>query len=45
MRKAKVQRAPPVTCEVTPHHLFLNEDDITPAYDTNSQDEFTAAHP
>ncbi len=25
----------PVTCEVTPHHLFLNEDDITTAYDTN----------
>ena len=25
----------PVTCEVTPHHLFLCEDDITDAYDTN----------
>lgn len=26
----------PVTCEVTPHHLFLNEDDIkADAYDTN----------
>ncbi len=26
----------PVTCEVTPHHLFLNEDDIKPeTYDTN----------
>ena len=24
-----------VTCEVTPHHLFLCEDDITSAYDTN----------
>ena len=24
-----------VTCEVTPHHLFLNEDDITDAYETN----------
>lgn len=24
-----------VTCEVTPHHLFLNEDDITETYDTN----------
>ena len=24
-----------VTCEVTPHHLFLTEDDITDAYDTN----------
>lgn len=25
----------PVTCEVTPHHLFLTEDDITEAYETN----------
>ena len=25
----------PVTCEVTPHHLFLCEDDITDTYDTN----------
>ncbi|MDR2108360.1 MAG: dihydroorotase [Coriobacteriales bacterium] len=25
----------PVTCEVTPHHLFLCEDDITEEYDTN----------
>ncbi len=24
-----------VTCEVTPHHLFLTEDDITDAYETN----------
>ncbi|MBS5449793.1 MAG: dihydroorotase [Coriobacteriia bacterium] len=24
-----------VTCEVCPHHLFLTEDDITDAYDTN----------
>jgi len=24
-----------VTCEVTPHHLFLCEDDITDSYDTN----------
>jgi dihydroorotase len=24
-----------VTCEVTPHHLFLTEDDITSLYDTN----------
>lgn len=24
-----------VTCEATPHHLFLCEDDITDAYDTN----------
>lgn len=25
----------PVTCEATPHHLFLDEDDITDAYNTN----------
>lgn len=25
----------PVTCEVTPHHLFLCEDNITDTYDTN----------
>ncbi|MGN0034330.1 MAG: dihydroorotase, partial [Coriobacteriales bacterium] len=25
----------PVTCEVTPHHLFLCEDDITDDFDTN----------
>ena len=25
----------PVTCEVTPHHLFLCEDDIDESYDTN----------
>lgn len=25
----------PVTCEVTPHHLFLCEDDITPTYNTS----------
>lgn len=25
----------PVTCEVTPHHLFLCEDDITDTYNTN----------
>lgn len=25
----------PVTCEVTPHHLFLDEDDITDTYNTN----------
>ena len=24
-----------MTCEVTPHHLFLSEDDITDDYDTN----------
>jgi len=25
----------PVSCEVTPHHLFLCEDDLTDTYDTN----------
>lgn len=25
----------PVTCEVTPHHLFLCEEDLTDTYDTN----------
>lgn len=34
VRKAKAEGLP-VTCEVTPHHLFLNEDDITDAYDTS----------
>ena len=34
VREAKAKGLP-VTCEVTPHHLFLNEDDITDAYDTN----------
>ena len=29
------QRGVNVTCEVTPHHLVLNEDDITETYDTN----------
>ncbi len=29
------QRGLQVTCEVTPHHLVLNEDDITESYDTN----------
>ena len=33
--KAAKAEGLPVTCEVTPHHLFLNEDDITDAYDTN----------
>lgn len=28
-------RAIQVTCEVTPHHLVLNEDDITTTYNTN----------
>lgn len=32
VREAKA-RGVPVTCEVTPHHLFLSEDDIT-GYDT-----------
>ena len=34
VRRAKADGLP-VTCEVTPHHLFLTEDDITDAYDTN----------
>lgn len=25
----------PISCEVTPHHLFLNEDDITDTYNTS----------
>ena len=34
VRAAKKEGLPD-TCEVTPHHLFLNEDDITPTYNTN----------
>lgn len=34
VRRAK-ERGAAVTCEVTPHHLFLCEDDISCAYDTN----------
>jgi dihydroorotase len=34
VRDAKA-RGVAVTCEVTPHHLFLTEDDITDLYDTN----------
>ena len=34
VRGAKAEGLP-VTCEVTPHHLFLNEEDITDQYDTN----------
>lgn len=34
VRKAKAEGLP-VTCEVTPHHLFLCEDDITDSYNTN----------
>ncbi len=33
VRAAKAEGLP-VTCEVTPHHLFLTEDDITDAYQT-----------
>ena len=33
--RAAKEEGLPVTCEVTPHHLFLCEDDITDAYDTN----------
>lgn len=34
VRRAKADGLP-VTCEVTPHHLFLTEDDLTESYDTN----------
>ncbi len=34
VRQAKAAGLP-VTCEVTPHHLFLTEGDITESYDTN----------
>ena len=34
VRQAKAEGLP-VTCEVCPHHLFLTEDDITDAYNTN----------
>jgi dihydroorotase len=33
--RAAKKRGVAVTCEVTPHHLFLNEDAIGPEYDTN----------
>ena len=33
--RAAKEEGLPVTCEVTPHHLFLSEDDITDDYDTN----------
>jgi len=33
VREAKA-RGVAVTCEVTPHHLFLDEDALTPEYDT-----------
>ena len=34
VRKAK-EAGLPVTCEVTPHHLFLTEDALTDAYETS----------
>ena len=34
VKQAKAEGLP-VTCEVTPHHLFLNEDDIDTTYNTN----------
>lgn len=34
VRSAKAEGLP-VSCEVTPHHMFLTEDDISDAYDTN----------
>ncbi len=33
--RAAKKRGLPVTAEVTPHHLFLTEDDITEAYETS----------
>jgi len=33
--RAAKQRGLDVTCEVTPHHLFLDEDALTRSYDTN----------
>lgn len=35
MVKAAKAEGLPVTCEVTPHHLFLCDDDITTTYNTN----------
>ena len=35
MVRAAKAKGLPVTCEVTPHHLFLTEDAITQAYETN----------
>jgi dihydroorotase len=35
MVSAAKEEGLPVTCEVTPHHLFLCEDDLGDAYDTN----------
>lgn len=35
MVRAAKERGARVTCEVTPHHLFLCEDDITEDFDTN----------
>ncbi|MGN0287050.1 MAG: dihydroorotase [Atopobiaceae bacterium] len=34
IRRAKAEGLP-VTCEVTPHHLFLTEENITESYNTN----------
>jgi dihydroorotase len=33
--KAAKVKGLPVTCEVTPHHLFLNDEDLDESYDTN----------
>ena len=33
--RAAKERGAAVTCEVTPHHLFLTEDDLSAEYDTN----------
>lgn len=34
MVRAAKEKGLPVTCEVTPHHLFLSEDALTDAYET-----------
>lgn len=35
MVRAAKEKGLPVTCEVTPHHLFLSEDDIDSTYNTS----------
>ncbi len=42
--RAAKERGVAVTCEVTPHHLFLTEDDLTPGLRHQLQDEPAAAH-
>ncbi len=33
-----------VICEATPHHIVLNEDNLTSTYNTISEDESTVAY-